>query len=76
MFCASGCSSLGFRASAGGASVTLRPQSRLSSAAPPGLVLLGVLADLPARSLAGLAQLGASRPGRLPPASYQVPGAR
>jgi hypothetical protein len=54
----------------------LRPQSRLSSAAPPGLVLLGVLADLPSRSLAGLAQVGASRPGHLPLASYPVPGAR
>jgi hypothetical protein len=93
MFCTNGCSSLGFRASAGGgvpawaccwgglpgrlvmvsagplqlslgllgagpaggASVTREPRSWLSSAAPPGLASRGVLADLPSRSLAGLA---------------------
>ena len=57
---------------AGGASVTREPRSWLSSAAPPGLVSRGVLADLPSRSLAGLAQLGASRPGRPLAASCPV----
>jgi hypothetical protein len=52
----------------------LRPRSWLSSAAQPGLVPRGVLADLPLRSVPGLAQVRASRPGRLRP-DRVLPGA-